>query len=660
MSLKKKILLFASTFLFLISTGIITSFKNHQFIQQFHEEIEAIATIQEQYINIKYNIEDSIMIPHDYLIRGNQKEKENFSKSLHSIKQNIQYLEQLLLFYSKEHPFGIFKSLPDSHQRLQKLKKELPIFEQIVAGIFALNHIQDNQAAGKLMEEMDTFSKGFRDKITSENDYFISLLHQNLNTLSAREHLLYVKVQIVESIVLLIGFFLSFYLYLSIIKPVNHLLKVTRAIGEGNMSSRVDLKNADEFGELGRSFNNMLQELTITYERLNSIFQGSGDAMRVIDKDFTVLQVNNEMANFCTIPLAENKGMKCYDQFNSVHCHSETCTLQQMLGGKKRLQSETIKQTTTGESIPVEMIATPLLVEGKIAGVIESFRDISERKKAEKDKELLQSQLLHAQKLESVGQLAAGIAHEINTPTQYIGTNIDFMEEATQDINELMTQIQEIGKTAPKEVKEAIDKALEKADWEYLSEELPQAITQSRNGIKRVSSLVLAMKEFSHPGSKEKESRNLNQIINTAVTVARNEWKYVSDMKLDLAPQLPDIPLLADEIGQVILNMLVNASHAIDEKLTNNPGGGEKGSITIQTRQLDNRIEIHISDTGNGIPKNIQDRIFDPFYTTKKIGKGSGQGLAICHDVIVKKHGGSIDLETEPGKGTTFIIGLPL
>ena len=381
--------------------------------------------------------------------------------------------------------------------------------------------------------------------------------------------------------------------------------------------------------------------------------------MRVIDKNFTVLQVNNEMANFCTIPLAENKGMKCYDQFSSEHCHSETCTLQQMLGGKKRLQSETIKKTTTGDLIPVEMIATPLLVEGEIVGVIESFRDISERKKAEKDKELLQAQLLHSQKLESVGRLAAGIAHEINTPTQYIGTNIDFMEEASQEIYELMNQIQEISRTAPKEIKEAICNALEKADWEYLSEELPQAITQSRNGIKRVSSLVLAMKEFSHPGSKEKEPRNLNQIINTTVTVARNEWKYVSEIELDLDPMLPDIPLLADEIGHVVLNMLVNASHAIGEKITDNPDG-EKGTITIQTRALDHRIEVRISDTGNGIPEKIQDRIFDPFYTTKKVGKGSGQGLAISHDVIVEKHGGSIEFETESGKGTHFIIGLPL
>ncbi|MBU1139379.1 MAG: HAMP domain-containing protein [Proteobacteria bacterium] len=471
--------------------------------------------------------------------------------------------------------------------------------------------------------------------------------------------MLYVKLQILESIILLTGLFLSFYLYQSIIKPVNHLLNVTRSIGEGNLSSRVELSNTDEFGELGQSFNNMLQELTITYERMNSIFQGSGDAMRVIDKNFTVLQVNNEMANFCVIPLAENRGMKCYDQFSSEHCHSETCTLQQVLNGKKRVQGETIKQTTTGESIPVEMIATPLLIEGKIVGVIESFRDISERKKAEKDKEQLQAQLFHAQKLESVGRLAAGIAHEINTPIQYIGTNNDFIDEATQEINELMNTIQEISKTAPKEIMDAIHKSFEKADWEYLSEELPQAISQSRNGINRVSSLVLAMKEFSHPGSKEKEPRNLNQIINTTVTIARNEWKYVSDMTLDLDPNLPDIPLLADEIGQVILNILVNASHAIGEKLTDNPDGA-KGTITIQTKQIDNRIEIRISDTGNGIPETIQDRIFDPFYTTKKVGKGSGQGLAISHDVIVEKHNGSIDFETVPGKGTHFIIGLPL
>lgn len=659
MSVRKKILIFAATFLFLISLGIFTAVTSHQFIQRFHNEMESIVILQKQCSDIKYSIEDTIMIPHDYLILGDEKAKDDFSVSIDSARENINKLKQLLLSYSEEYSSDIFKSLPDSYQRLSALEKDFLEFEEIAAGIFALKQPQSNQAGGSLMEAMDLFGQELKGKIISENNIFIDLLHQNLYALSEREHLLYVKVQFMESAVLLIGLLLSFYLYQSIIKPVNHLLKVTRAIGAGNMSARVELNSIDEFGELGRSFNHMLQELTITYERLNSVFQGSGDAMRVIDKNFTVLQVNNEMAAFCTIPLAENSGMKCYEQFSSKHCHSETCTLRQMLDGKERIQSETVKQTTSGKLIPVEMVATPLSVEGNIVGVIESFRDISERKKTEKEKEYLQAQLLHAQKLESVGRLAAGIAHEINTPTQYIGTNIDFIDESIREITALIGRIEEITNTAPEEIKDALYKALGEADWKYLAEELPQAVAQSRDGIKRVSSIVLAMKEFSHPGSKEKASCDLNQIITTTVTVARNEWKYVSDVELDLDRNLPHIPLLADEMGQVILNILINAVHAIAEKLADN-ADIKKGTIAIQTKQLDRSVEIRISDTGNGIPEKNQSRIFEPFYTTKKVGKGSGQGLAISHDVVVDKHGGSIDFETELGKGTHFIIRLPI
>ncbi|MCK5069763.1 MAG: DUF3365 domain-containing protein [Desulfocapsa sp.] len=299
---------------------------------------------------------------------------------------------------------------------------------------------------------------------------------------------------------------------------------------------------------------------------------------------------------------------------------------------------------------------------GGLIGVNYARQRIKERiinhDQMEQEKEKLQSQLLHAQKLESVGQLAAGIAHEINTPAQFIGTNVDFLEEASQDITEFVNQIQKIAEKAPQETASAIEKALEDMDWEYLAEEMPLAITQSNEGVKRVTSIVQAMKEFSHPGSKEKESRNLNQIIKTTTTVARNEWKYVADMELKLASDLPKIPLLGDEMGQVILNMLVNAAHAIAQKLGDNPEG-HKGTITITTQQFEKSIELRIRDTGQGIPKKFRNRVFDPFYTTKEVGKGTGQGLAISHAVIVDKHGGTIRFESSEGKGTCFVITLP-
>lgn len=330
-----------------------------------------------------------------------------------------------------------------------------------------------------------------------------------------------------------------------------------------------------------------------------------------------------------------------------------------ILEKKKSITFRTTHRTKKNTDLPVEIVQQYIeLVDGQNR-FVSIVRDISDRLAEEQEKEKLHTQLLHAQKLESVGQLAAGIAHEINTPAQFIGTNIDFMDEANEDIATFMQRVQQIAQKAPAVIGGEIGEALEEADWEYLSEELPRAITQSREGIKRVSTIVLAMKEFSHPSSKEKIAQDLNHIVETTMTVARNEWRYVAAVELDLDPDLPQVPLLADEIGQVILNVLVNGAHAIREKLGDNPDG-EKGTMTISTRKKSDTVELRISDTGMGIPEEVKDHIFDPFYTTKEVGKGTGQGLAISHDVITEKHGGTIWFTTEVGKGTVFIISLPL
>ncbi len=202
------------------------------------------------------------------------------------------------------------------------------------------------------------------------------------------------------------------------------------------------------------------------------------------------------------------------------------------------------------------------------------------------------------------------------------------------------------------------DEIVDHLDWDYLKEEIPRAIDQSIEGIQRVTSIVQAMKEFSHPGSKQKINADLNRIIETTITISRNEWKYVATLETDLDPELQSVPCLVDEMGQVILNLLINAAHAIENELGNNPEG-KKGRICISTRQYDQYVEIRISDTGCGIPASIESKVFDPFFTTKEVGKGTGQGLTIAHDVITGKHNGTLVFETEPGAGTTFIIRLP-
>jgi signal transduction histidine kinase len=191
----------------------------------------------------------------------------------------------------------------------------------------------------------------------------------------------------------------------------------------------------------------------------------------------------------------------------------------------------------------------------------------------------------------------------------------------------------------------------------YLREEVPKAIVQSLDGVERISRIVGAMKEFSHPAT-EKAPHDLNRAILSTITVATNEWKYVADVVTDLAADLPFVPVMLGAFNQVVLNILVNAAHAISA--VNAETSGTKGVISVSTRKHQDWAEIRIKDSGCGMPQEIQDRIFDPFFTTKGVGKGTGQGLAIAHDVIVKKHHGTITVETAPGLGTTFVLRLPL
>ncbi len=289
--------------------------------------------------------------------------------------------------------------------------------------------------------------------------------------------------------------------------------------------------------------------------------------------------------------------------------------------------------------------------------------DITAQKSAQNERDLMEAHLRQAQKLESVGQLAAGIAHEINTPIQYIGDNIRFIQESFGDLNGLLRDYEKLAlavqsNTVTLEVLAAVEASCKKADIAYMCEEIPSAVRQSLEGVNHVANIVRAMKEFSHPSTKEKVLSDLNHAIETTLTVARNEYKYVADVVTDLAPGLPRVPCLPGEFNQVILNLVVNAAHAIGDVVKT--AEGSKGTIRISTRQDGSWVEIRLSDTGTGIPEQIRDRIFDPFFTTKEVGKGTGQGLAIARSTIVKKHGGQLVFESVVGKGTTFIIRLPI
>jgi len=292
---------------------------------------------------------------------------------------------------------------------------------------------------------------------------------------------------------------------------------------------------------------------------------------------------------------------------------------------------------------------------GEFIGIQGTVVDISHRKQEETEK-------VHSQKLAAIGSLAAGIAHEINTPIQYVSDNTDFLKDVFRDIEPVLDSglklVASLGTEKEKEgVVRQFVQALDDADVDYLKEEIPQAISQSLDGLGRVTRIVRSMKEFSHSGADLWERTDINHTLENTLTVARNEYKYTAEIKTRFQPDLPLVPCNPGELGQVFLNMIINASHTISEMISE--GGGVKGCITIQTSETKGMVEIRISDTGRGIPEEIQDHIFNPFFTTKAVGKGSGQGLAIAHSVISDRHKGKISFETEEGKGTTFIIHLP-
>lgn len=275
----------------------------------------------------------------------------------------------------------------------------------------------------------------------------------------------------------------------------------------------------------------------------------------------------------------------------------------------------------------------------------------------------LEDKLNQTRRLESIGQLAAGIAHEINTPIQYIGDNIQFLKDSFKDIELLLQGYSILLKEAKADsISESTISDIENikgdTDSDYIIEEIPKAIDQSLEGVRHVSKIVTGMKQFCHPGIEEKIETDLNTSIKNIITVARNEWKYVADIVTDFDPTLPPVPCIQGEISQVILNLIINAAHAIKDVVAQR--AGEKGSIRVSTSYDDSWAEVRISDSGTGIPETVRSRIFDPFFTTKEVGKGTGQGLAISHAVVVKTHGGSLDFETEIGKGTTMIVRLPL
>ncbi|HEX5047608.1 MAG TPA: ATP-binding protein [Gammaproteobacteria bacterium] len=396
------------------------------------------------------------------------------------------------------------------------------------------------------------------------------------------------------------------------------------------------------------------------YERLPVMMYAANSAGRIVD-------VNTYWLKRLGYKKDQVLGRSSADFMPAGDSQERRAVWAQLMRGEEVTDWPMQYVSAAGEVVDGLLYGAPVLnAKLELQGAIATVFDVTELRAAERARDQLETELRLSQKLEAIGQLAAGIAHEINTPSQYVSDNLSFLQDAVTNLLPLLAAFQPLLELAAKSVEAkvaplgAIDDyraLLKDADLEYIRSEIPLAIQQSRDGVAQIKKIVLAMKEFSHPGADEKEPVDLNRAVEATVMVARNEWKYVADVDLQLGESIPVIEAIPSAMNQVVLNLVVNAAHAIEDA---RGAGAAKGKITIATRRDGEFVELSIADTGCGIPQENVARIFDPFFTTKKVGKGTGQGLAIVRRVVIDRHGGTIDVQSKIGEGTRFRVRLPI
>lgn len=401
-----------------------------------------------------------------------------------------------------------------------------------------------------------------------------------------------------------------------------------------------------------------IKEAEIAQSRLTAAIEQAAEMIIITDVHGSIQYVNPTFVTTSGYGKEEAVGqnpriLKSGDQ--STEFYEE---LWSILTSGETWSGRFINKRKDGERYTQESTIAPIRnTQGECIGYVGVARDITEQL-------FMETRLRQSQKLESIGELAAGIAHEINTPTQYVASNLQFFEDAFKTYAKMTEGYFQLADyIADKDFGEHSDElaklaglAGDRKEVGYLNEDLPEALKETDSGLKRISEIVQSIKQLAHPGEVTKGYWDLNEIVKDAMTVSTNEWKYCAEIKLELDKELPQVFCLKAEIGQVVLNLIVNAAHAIEEA---REAPSEQGTITLHTEKKDEFALFAVTDTGTGIPEEMIERIFDPFFTTKEVGKGTGQGLAIAHNVVTNLHEGSLEVMSTPGEGTTFTIMLP-
>jgi signal transduction histidine kinase len=383
-------------------------------------------------------------------------------------------------------------------------------------------------------------------------------------------------------------------------------------------------------------------------ERLKTILDKTPVGVVITGADSRIRWANNFILRITE--------MDSLDGENYQHLFNDAgVTLRSLSEQKKIVCGDHLLQTCKGKKFPVFQCAQPINWCDEDV-VLTTFVDLSERKK-------LENELAQKHKLESVGYLATGIAHEINTPIQFIGHNLQFLHDAVNNflsymqLHEKLTEQATAGQVEPTLLTE-IATARDSLEIDFFAADVDGAINDSIDGVSRVAEIVKNMKEFSHQHPGVKTATDINRLVQNTTSVTRNEWKYTANLVIDLQPDLPQVPGLANDLNQVMLNLIVNARDAIAERKVSEPQ--HVGQIKIKTRFTENSVEIQVQDNGIGIVEENHNKVFDHFFSTKAVGKGTGQGLSIARNIIIDKHQGELTMESEAGVGTVFTIRLPL
>lgn len=415
-----------------------------------------------------------------------------------------------------------------------------------------------------------------------------------------------------------------------------------RAAAEALLES----KSAELF-DANEQLKKTASELELQSSQLSAIFDNALAGICVADADRTIVSANAYAHRVLGYDEGKLAGKTLTEVFCPKYIASTGAVGLEAVDLSKRTGEETTGTTSVNDLVPLEMSPSELYL-GEQRFTLWIFYDITQRKADEAAHKQLEEELRQAQKLESLGTLASGIAHEINTPVQFIGDNLHFLADALRELLDVCNKEPEKTGAAGQESEAAA------TDLEYFSTEVPDAITQSIEGIDRISEIVSAVRDFSHPGTKEKSEIELQKAIESTITIARNQWKYVAELETEFDPEAQTAYCVPGEFNQVIVNLIVNAAEAIGDSTDSG-----RGHIKVSTASVENGIEIRVADNGCGIPLDVQPNIFDPFFTTKDVGKGTGQGLSLVHSIVVQKHGGRIRFETAPDSGTTFVVFLP-